>query len=369
VIYINILQVISGNDNGGGANHVINICKSNISDMKSSILCIGSGPLSEKAKLNNIPVYISSFSELIKGKLVKVIKENHIDIVNFHGAKSNFLYGFIKNKINIPVTVTIHSDYRYDFLNSNWKKYIYTPLSKWGLNKFKNYICVSNNLKELLEKNNFLGNKYVVENGINIEKFNGHKNKENIRSKYNIDNNDFVYIVIARMHPIKNHDILIDAFKKCSLELHDIKLVLVGDGPLMESLKMKVDALGLNDKVIFTGFKDNPMDFINAADISILPSLSEGGAPPLVILESALVKKTVICSDVSDMKNIINKNNGFLINPLSVEDIYLKMKEAYINKDVLALKGNNLFNLVKERFDIENFWKIYYETYKIILSE
>lgn len=365
---MNVLHIISGNDNGGGGNHVINICSNNIKDMKCSILCVGSGALYNKALENNIKAFKFTFKQIIRGKLEDIIHKNNIDILNFHGAKSNFLYFIINKRMKLPCIVTIHSDYRYDFLNNGFKKYFYTPLSVMGLKKFRNYICVSNYLKKLLEDNNFEGNKYIVNNGVNFDSFKENISPDIIREKFQIEKQDFVYIMVARMHPIKNHEKLIKAFSYLKKEFQDVKLLLVGDGPLEENLKKLSCDLGIIDSVIFAGFRDNPLDFINAADISILTSFNEGGAPPLVVLESAILKKSIICSRVCDMDTIINKNSGYLVNPNNEKDIFNSMKTAYLNRESLCYMGENLYNDMALKFSLEKFWENYYNAYRQILS-
>jgi hypothetical protein len=109
-----------------------------------------------------------SIKEIIKGKLFKYIEENKFDIVNYHGARANFTYMFSKNRLKVPAVVTLHSDYRMDFINSRKKRYIFTPLNKVALKSFKYYVCVSNHLKNILMENNFKGTKYVINNGINV---------------------------------------------------------------------------------------------------------------------------------------------------------------------------------------------------------
>lgn len=336
--------------------------------MNCSIACIGTGDLYNKSKKIGIPTVSFSLKEMLMGNLKDYIEKNNVDIINFHGPKANFIYMLIKGSIDRPVTTTIHSDYRYDFLNNKIKKYFYTPLNVIALKRFYNYICASNYLKNLLEEKNFKGNKYIVSNGFHFKEHIVNISRDKIRKEYGLSDNDYVYIMVGRMHPIKNHLGLINCFYKLQKEFSNIKLMLLGDGELENSLKDKVCDLKIKDKVIFTGFKNNPIDYINACDISILTSFNEGGAPPLVVLESALVKKAIICSNVGDMPFIINSNNGFLINPNSQEDIYDKMKKAYLNKDKLKDIGENLYKDVLDRFSIEKFWQNYYIAYSNILS-
>ncbi|WP_347707528.1 glycosyltransferase family 4 protein [Clostridium sp. cel8] len=367
ICIIKVLQVISGNDNGGGAKHVINICNNNVFDMKSSIATIGKGYMYDSAIKNNIETENFSFREIIGKKFIDYLVDKNIDIVNFHGAKSNFVYFLIHNKLHIPCVVTIHSDYRYDFLNNKFKRYVYTPLSKAGLRKFHNYICVSDCLKELLEHKGFKGSKYIVNNGVDFKDFKVNIEADNLKKKLNIGENDFVYVMVARMHPIKNHEKLIRAFYLLQKKNSNVKLILVGNGELEDHLKEMVCNLKIENKVIFAGFRENVFDFINLSDISILTSLNEGGIPPIVILESAILKKSVICSRIGNMSSIIDRDSGYLINPNDERDILNAMNEAYENKENLNNMGKNLYNNIKKKFSLEEFWKRYYFAYLHIL--
>ncbi len=365
MINIKVLQIISGNDNGGGGKHVLNLCFYSKDKFETVIGCIGKGELYDKAKSMGIKAIL--IESLRNNEICKYIKDNNIDIVNFHGAKAFFMYYLMKKKLIKTCIATVHSDYRYDFLNNKLKYIFFTPLSKMGLKSFPYYVCVSNYIRNLLENNDFIGDKTVVNNGIDMKHTKVLHNRDEVRRKYNIHSEDFVYVMVARMHPIKNHLSCIEAFNKLQKTYENVKLLLVGDGELECNLKNKCSELMLNGKVIFAGFQSNVVDLINASDISILTSFNEGGSPPIVILESGAVKKPFICSNVGDVRECINDETGFLVNPKSIEDIYLKMKEAYDNKLMLSYKGENLYKLVEEEYSINKFCNQYYEFYKVIL--
>lgn len=365
---IKVLHVVSGNDSGGGAVHVLKICKCSKDLIKSSICCIGRGWLYDEALMSEIDTYILNFEDAISGKIAKLINDGEYDIINFHGAKCNFIYNMIYKKVYKPCTVTVHSDYRYDFLNNKFKHMFFTPLSKRGLMKFRYYICASCHIRDVLDKNNFKGNKFVVGNGIDIENYKPYDTALNMRKSLGITENDFVYIMVARMHPVKNHINLFKAFSKLAKEYNDVKLLLVGGGELEKSLIAEAKKLGIYENTIFTGQREDVCNLINSSNISILTSFSEGGAPPLVILESAAAGKPVICSNVGDMPYIVKSDCGYLVEPHSPEDIYFKMKLAYLNKNKLDDMGRNLLGFVKENYSMEIFWNKYYKAYKEILD-
>lgn len=359
-----VLHIITGNDNGGGAKHVLNICKY-ATNFENILGCVGEGYLYENAIKENIDVKLFQ-NKIYNNQIINFINENKIDIVNFHGAKAFLIHRVIKNKINAKTLASVHSDYRYDFLNNKIKYAIFTPLSKYGLKSFDNYMCISNYIKEVLDNNNFKGNKAVANNGIDKAEFKITVSREEIRKNYNISEEDFVFSITGRLHPIKNHETLIRAFKKLSNEIKDIKLLVVGDGPLEADLKKLSNDLSLDDKVIFTGFIDKPINIVNASDISVITSFNEGGSPPLVVLESALVKKTVISSKVGDIDINFDKDMIFIINENTEKGVLEGMTKAYEKKNQLLSMGEKLYEEVIENYTVEKFCNTYYDFYKNI---
>jgi glycosyltransferase involved in cell wall biosynthesis len=302
-------------------------------------------------------------------ELVDFINHNSINIVNFHGAKPFLMHLILKNRLKVPTVAVVHSDFRYDFLNNKVKYFIFTPLSIKGLKSFNNYICVSNNLKRLLEEKKIQGSKAVVNNGIEIKEISIVMSPKDIRNNLKLKEVEFVYVMVARFHPIKNHKEVILAFRKLTLEFPDVKLLLVGDGELRPELEKLIVELKLENKVIMTGNIENPIDYINAANVSVLASLSEGGAPPLTVLESGIVKKSLIYTEVGDLECILDENSGYKIKDQNNEDIYKAMKKAYLDKGNLNVKGENLYDIVVNKFTIEKFWESYFKIYKNILKK
>ncbi|MCB2294130.1 glycosyltransferase [Clostridium algoriphilum] len=362
------MHIISGNDNGGGGNHVLSICSKSNKNFENIMGCMGEGPLYSKAKMMDISYKLFS-KKLNNMELVNFINHNSINIVNFHGAKPFLMHLFLKKKLNIPTVAVIHSDFRYDFLNNKFKYLIFTPLSIMGLKSFMHYICVSNNLENLLVKKKFKGSIAVVNNGIDLKKVSIKISAEHIRNKLKLEKQEFIYVMVARLHPIKNHKEVILAFKKLTSEFSDIKLVLVGDGELKVQLEKLIYSLKLEEKIIMVGNVTNPIDYINASSVTVLASLSEGGAPPLTVLESGVVKKTLIYTQVGDLESILTDDSGYKIAQQDNENIYIAMKEAYLDKINIKVKGENLYNIVTKDFTIQIFWLNYFKIYKYILNQ
>ncbi|HBM80725.1 MAG TPA: glycosyltransferase family 1 protein [Clostridiaceae bacterium] len=364
-----VMHIISGGDSGGAKTHLFNLCKGSSGMFENIVGCINKGKLFDEANRNGFDTLLFSQSGRADFNVAKDIKraidENDIDIVDFHGARPNFIYSIVRNKINIPAVTTVHSDFRYDFLNDKLKYIAFTPINILSLKKFDNYICVSDKIKDLLEHKGFKGCKYVVRNGIDTN-VKIEKSRDEIRRDYGISDDAFVYTMVARFHPVKNHMGFLMAAEKIIREFKDINIMLIGSGAMENELKKKARQLNIADKVIFTGQQDNPIDYINAGDVNVLTSFSE--TFPIVILEGAVAGKSAICSNVGDIEEILNEDTGFIIDPLSVENIYIQMKKAYVGREKLKYMGRNLHDIVVSDYSLNAFCRRYYDCYKNILS-
>lgn len=144
---------------------------------------------------------------------------------------------------------------------------------------------------------------------------------KDIQTKYQIDGGYALYI--GTLQPRKNLLRLIEAFQK----IENLKLVIVGktkglgrSGWMYEEILQKPKSLGIEDKVIFTGFaptEDLPY-LISGAKVFVWPSLWEGFGIP--VIESMAVGTPVIVSNVSSLPEIVG-GAGIEVDPKKVEQI------------------------------------------------
>lgn len=139
----------------------------------------------------------------------------------------------------------------------------------------------------------------------------GLEKNENIASIV-LEPEDYSHIIhVGGFSFEKNHWGLIDIFEKVREKKKNVQLHLIGDGPLRGQIEELVKERGLEKYVCFYGFVNNPLAYIQAGDILILPSIIEG--LPGVILEAMYCKTPVVAYDVGGISEILNKLSGNLI--------------------------------------------------------
>ena len=100
--------------------------------------------------------------------------------------------------------------------------------------------------------------------------------RRTVRRKLGIQDTTTLYCHVGRFAPEKNHDFLIKVFAEIATTDLTARLVLVGKGPLEDSVRHEVQAAGLNDRIQFLGIRDDVPRILMAADVFLFPSIYEG---------------------------------------------------------------------------------------------
>jgi glycosyltransferase involved in cell wall biosynthesis len=138
---------------------------------------------------------------------------------------------------------------------------------------------------------------------------------------------------VARLTPVKGLEYLIDAISLVRWQIHDVQLQIVGAGPLRESLEYRVEDLGLQEHVSFTGWKPDVGPYMASWKLFVLPSIEE--AFGVSILEAMAAGLPVVASDVGGIPEVVvNGSTGLLVPPGNSK----KLAEAILH----LLKGEQL---------------------------
>jgi len=222
------------------------------------------------------------------------------------------------------------------------------------------FITVTDNLKNMLNARGARGNVFTVGNGVD---FNHLKQLERKlwRDLYGISEQDYAIALIGRIYfRQKGHDLLINALADNKLRLENMKLLIVGDGPDEDALKLMISSKGLENFVKFISWSNNPSSIYSAADMVVIPSRFEG--LPLVMLEAMYFGLPVTASNIDGMADLLPKEWLFQnSSPNSIIETLLRVKE-YPKPDVL-LKNKQM---VATEFNMKIFGERFFTAIKAI---
>lgn len=148
--------------------------------------------------------------------------------------------------------------------------------------------------------------------GIELDRFNPKHDVIAAKHRLGLDPNIPTVGKIARLSPEKGHVYLIDAARKVIQEFGPVNFLLVGNGHLEEELRAQVANHGISEYVHFLGFAQDTVPFIEAMDITLMSSLSEGIS--LSMLEYMAMGKPIIATrEPSFTETVIDGDSGLIV--------------------------------------------------------
>lgn len=193
----------------------------------------------------------------------------------------------------------------------------------------------------------------VVINGIQLNKYEyNEKTRLDVRKKFGFGT-ETVYCHVGRFDVVKNHAFLIDVFKELVENNANSKLVLVGDGILMDDIKNKVFKLGLSDKVVFLGLRSDVSIILQGVDAVLLPSLYEGF--PVTAIEAQAAGLPFFMSDKVSKEALI-KNNSYALSlndpAKNWADFIVPRIERQVDNKLMYENGFDIQNTVDSLYNI-----------------
>jgi len=275
-----------------------------------------------------------------------VNKFGSFDIVHGHDWLSVYCAKAIKGIFKLPMVSTIHAtEYgRNGGIRTDMQRYISS--AEWLLTyEAWKVIACSNYMKN--EIRNVFGvpeeKIWVIPNGVDGESFNFEFDYESFRRNYALDEEKIVFYVGRHVYE-KGIHLLIEAVPGILREYNNAKFVIAGKGPMTEELKNRVRDLGVEGKVLFTGYMSDETrnKLYKVADAAVFPSLYEPFG--IVALEAMAAECPVIVSDTGGLGEIIaHKHNGMKILTGVVDSVKDNIVELLKNEQLAwKLKKNGL---------------------------
>ena len=213
-------------------------------------------------------------------------------------------------------------------------------------------ITISNkslkSLKDIFPQ--YLDKTNIVYNAFDVEAAKIYASKESVAG--DMQYADPILICVGRLEKRKNFSLVIQAVAKLRRENIRCNVLIVGDGEEKECLMRLVNELHMTDTVSFLGYKQNPLPYLQRADILCLSSFAEGF--PTVVLESMALGKPFVTTPVAGAsEELADNGNCGLVADWNADDYAKKIKTLLTDKELYDRMSKNCVEKVKE-FSVEN---------------
>jgi glycosyltransferase involved in cell wall biosynthesis len=313
----NLLFIMYDLDRGGPELRLLDLAEHIPPDMRL-FLCVTSTNLSLldrfKKYVTDIDVVPIRKAYLEIGKLWRIttsVRKNRIDIINTYDLKGLVIALFIK-LFSGRKTVLVH--HVVDLLHNY--RFRQRVALKILLKIADRVITNSHDAMELLAKGYVPASRVeLIHNGVDVDKFGkGRIAAATFKDSLGIPPSSRIMGTVANLRREKEYPFLLTAFKHLLGRHQDVQLLCVGGGPLLEEIKELSRDLGIDKKVIFTGYVENVPDHLAIMDLFVLCSSSEGF--PNTLIQAMSMEVPVIVTAVGECPEIVDDgSNGFLFAP------------------------------------------------------
>lgn len=278
-------------------------------------------------------------------EILKIYREDRETIFHTHGYKANILTRCSLFLTKATIITTIHSTLNY--WDSKWKSSLYKYLDVLTSIRNETIVCVSDYIKSYY-KTPFNKNKLLtIYNGVDSDKYNANRI---------IDIEGCVTAVnVGSLNDVKNQITIIKAFAYLvrNLDVKNIRLIIIGDGPNQKKILDFLHRNNLNEYITLVGFKNDVRSYLLESDIYISSSTDESFG--LSIVEAMMMGLPIISSSVGGIPEIIpSEDYGLLYhNPIDEIELAITIKKIIGNRQLARRIAKNGCERAQNKFTLE----------------
>ncbi len=331
-------------------------------EFSCDVVCPDRGPLADDLRTLGTRIIPFKPEELksLRGiiNLAGILKNGNYHILHIHSGQYSALWKLLGRITGVPAIIyTEHVEGAdHAWIQGRFAKRLHLlshPVSNMMVDKV---IAVSNQTRGVfIERQGMPPEKTaVVYNGVYTGILKGGAvDSGAIRKKFGVPSDAVLIGTVARLVPDKGHRFLVLAAREIVKERHDVRFIIVGEGPERGNIELLIEHNGLKDYFTITGFRPDAYRIMDCMDIIAQPSVKSSESFGLTVVEAMAKAKPVVASDIGCFREIIEDGvDGLLFiseNPESLKDkIMLLLKD----KDLRAKVGEAAGYKARSNFDI-----------------
>lgn len=301
-------------------------------------------------------------------RLIKFIRENRFDLIHTHLTYSD-IWGRIAARLTgARVVSTLHvAKFSARNMREGRTDIIERLADLVRRNLGGPVIAVSDSLKARFRDKGYSNGRVVtVRNGINLKEFElPHEfSREEQRAKLGLPLSSPVIVCVSALREGKGHTLLLDAAAELADEKPEIRILIVGGGPLEPELRRHAQEKNLEDKVVFTGTRTDIAELLAVGDVFVLPS--ENDSLPTAFFEAmALFLPTIGLRSGGVPEIVSNGETGIVVDSSDKLDLADAMRKLINDPPLAREMGANGRRRVEAEFSsdmwVRNLERLYEE--------
>jgi len=357
VLHVHTLPVISGS----GLNTVLSMQGLPADRYEAALACAPGGALLELVEQRGMRVHrlrhmVWSLhllhDPLVVIELWRLMRRHRYAIVHTHNSKAGFVGRLAAWLAGVPVIVhTVHG-FAFHPYERWWKQRLYRFLERLAAHWCDRLIVISEPLLEWALRERIAPRAKMVKiySGIDTQAFRQPHDLYALRAELGLTDQMFVVGEVAKLWAGKGHTVLLRAAARLKDQIPNLRVLIIGEGGLRSTLAELVRELGLHDRVILTGFREDIPPLTQLLDVAVLPTLFEGMGR--AVLEAQAAGKPVVASRVGGIPDLITDGaTGLLIDPGRVEPLAEAIRRLYDDPMLRRRLGHAAQAAVDGRFD------------------
>lgn len=241
-------------------------------------------------------------------RLRRIFSDEPFDIIHSHSSHAHGVgvlacFGYPARPVHV---VSRRVDFR---ISRN-------PMSAWKYRRGADvFLAISTGVRDVLIRCGVNPEKIVlVPSGIDLDKFARVKNADYVRDEFSLRQAKWVIGNVAALAPHKAQVDLIDAAAQVIKSVPGALFLIVGEGKLRGALERKAGERGLSDRIIFTGFRDDPLEILSTFDCFVMSSRLEGLCTS--IMDAQALGVPVVATRAGGIPDLIDhETTGLLVPP------------------------------------------------------
>ena len=249
-------------------------------------------------------------------KLVSLIRRTKPDIVHTHTAKAGTLGRLAALLCRVPVIVHTYHGHVLSGYFPAWKTSAFTAIERGLSRRTARLIAVSQQVRDdLLARG--IGSEArfsVMPLGLDLVRFLDRTTPGELRRELDVPDGVHLIGIVARLVPIKAHEVFLQAARLLVARRSDCRFVIVGDGERRQSLEQQVDEIGLRARTVFLGWRGDLDRILPDLDVVALTSRNEG--LPVALIEAMAAGRPVVATRVGGVPDLVTEGTTGLLVPM-----------------------------------------------------